>query len=71
VFDIQNAQVFLPRLFPGLLVVMCELSLQEWSGIAMSDDGSKMLASAAKIWISGAAGAIAFDFFHLPKFQGS
>jgi len=53
---------------------MCELSLQEWSGIAMSDDGSKMLAAAyrAKIWISGAAGAIAFDvFLQLPKFKGS
>ena len=64
----------MPRLFPGLLVVMCELSLQEWSGIAMSDDGSKMLAAAyrAKIWISGAAGAIAFDvFLQLPKFKGS
>lgn len=35
-------------------------STQEWSGIAMSDDGSKMLAAAyrAKIWISGDSGDI-------------
>ena len=41
---------------------------QEWSGIAMSDDGSKMVASAyrAKLWISGAAGAIGqFDRFQI------